>query len=198
MSKTNLGLANYAKVALSEQWGYVWGTFGRVLDQNTLDAKIIQYPEGVGKYKDFIVKNWIGRKTTDCVGLIKSYIWSDNGRIIYDSKTDIDANAAYKKSTKKGKIETMPNKVGLCVWKEGHIGVYIGGGEVIEAHGTKYGVIKTPLNGAGATDWTHWLEYPNIKYPPDAKNKEFEKRRQRKRRLNSSNKIIIKSLQINA
>ena len=43
----------------------------------------------------------------------------------------------------------------------GHIGVYIGGGEVIEAMGTRYGVVKTQLAGRG---WTHWLKIPGINY----------------------------------
>jgi cell wall-associated NlpC family hydrolase len=44
---------------------------------------------------------------------------------------------------------------------DGHIGVYIGNGEVIEAQGTAYGVVKTKLEGRG---WTKWLKIPNIKY----------------------------------
>lgn len=43
----------------------------------------------------------------------------------------------------------------------GHIGVYVGNGEVIEAQGTAYGVVKTQLSGRG---WTKWLKIPNIKY----------------------------------
>ena len=50
---------------------------------------------------------------------------------------------------------------GLAVWKSGHIGVYIGDDQVIEAMGTKYGVVKTQLQGRG---WTHWLEIPYINY----------------------------------
>ena len=38
---------------------------------------------------------------------------------------------------------------------------HIGNGEVIEAMGTKYGVVKTQLEGRG---WTHWLEIPYINY----------------------------------
>ena len=57
--------------------------------------------------------------------------------------------------------DTIPDTPGLAVWKPGHIGVYIGNGEVIEAMGTKYGVVKTQLQGRG---WTHWLEIPYIAY----------------------------------
>ena len=41
------------------------------------------------------------------------------------------------------------------------IGVYIGNGEVVEAMGTRYGVVKTKLEGAR---WTHWLKIPYISY----------------------------------
>ena len=58
-------------------------------------------------------------------------------------------------------IDTMPDIPGLAVWHDGHIGVYIGGGQVIEAMGTKYGVVKTELANRG---WTHWLKIPYINY----------------------------------
>ena len=59
------------------------------------------------------------------------------------------------------KLSTMPDIPGLAVWHDGHIGVYIGGGQVVEAMGTKYGVVKTELAGRG---WTHWLKIPYINY----------------------------------
>ena len=55
----------------------------------------------------------------------------------------------------------MPDIPGLAVWHEGHIGVYIGGGQVIEAMGTRYGVVKTEL---ASRSWTHWLKVPYIRY----------------------------------
>ena len=50
---------------------------------------------------------------------------------------------------------------GLAVWHDGHIGVYIGDGYVIEAMNTKKGVVKTKLEGRG---WTHWLQIEYINY----------------------------------
>ena len=58
-------------------------------------------------------------------------------------------------------MDTMPEIVGLAVWKQGHIGVYIGNGYVIEAMGTKYGVVKTELAGQG---WEGWCKIPSIHY----------------------------------
>ena len=159
---TNKGLVEHAKKALDEKWGYVWGTFGQVLNGLLLNQKLDQYPDGVGKYEDFIKKNWLGKRTTDCVGLIKSYIWWKENNPSYYSKTDVSANGMYNIAKEKGPISTMPYILGICLWKEGHIGVHVGNGQVIEAHGTKYGVIQTPLKGG--TAWTHWLKCPYITY----------------------------------
>lgn len=56
---------------------------------------------------------------------------------------------------------TPPGDPGLAVWHEGHIGIYIGNGQVIHASGTKVGVVQTPIGSSG---WTHWLKIPYITY----------------------------------
>lgn len=168
--KTSKDLVSYAHKALKERWGYVWGTFGQVLTPKLLAQKLKQYPEEVGKYLEFIESHWLGKPSADCVGLIKSCLWWDGQKINYDAATDVSANGMYDRAKVKGAINTMPDKSGILVWKKGHIGIYIGGGEVIEANSTKRGVIKTPLSGNGATPWTHWLECPFIDYAaPSAK-----------------------------
>ena len=164
-TKNSADLAIYAASAWNSGWGYVWGTFGQVLTPELLQYKISQYPEGVGDEADFIRSHWLNRRTTDCVGLIKGYGWLNTVtmEIQYGSNgmPDVGADGMYYNAGHKGSIETMPNTPGLAVWKSGHIGVYIGNGEVIEAMATRYGVVKTELQGRG---WTHWLEVPEIKY----------------------------------
>lgn len=161
MVKTNFGLVEWSKKAYNEKWGYVWGTFGQTLTNSLLNQKIKQYPNGVGKYTSYIRNNYMGKKVTDCVGLIKGYYWSEGSKIKYNSATDVNANMMYNKATKKGKIGSIPDIPGLCVWSRGHIGVYIGNGYVIEAQGTKYGVRKYKLKDR---NFTHWLECPYIQY----------------------------------
>lgn len=161
---TNIGLVEHCKKALDEKWGYVWGTFGMVLTEKLFADKLAQYPDGVGKYKDFIKSNWINRRTADCVGLIKSYLWWNGTGPVYNSKNDVSADGMKERAKETGTIDTMPDIPGICVWHKGHIGVYIGNGQVIEAHGTKYGVIQTPLKGPGSTGWSHWLKCPYIEY----------------------------------
>ena len=77
---------------------------------------------------------------------------------------DVSANGMYDAAEEKCLIATLPEIPGICVWKPKHIGVYIGNGQVIEAKGTKYGVVQTPLKGRGANAWTHWLKCPYIEY----------------------------------
>lgn len=158
-------LVEYAVHAWDSGWGYVWGTYGNVLTEDLLAYKLQQYPDGVGQYEDFIRANWLGGRATDCVGLIKGYGWLDPSdlKIKYGTNgmPDIGANTMYRNATVKGSMDTMPDTPGLAVWMEGHIGVYIGGGEVVEASSTRKGVIKTQLAGRG---WQAWLEVPYINY----------------------------------
>ena len=74
---------------------------------------------------------------------------------------EVGADGMYSAAAVKGSMDTMPDTPGLAVWKSGHIGVYIGNGEVIEAMGTKYGVVKTKLAGRG---WSAWLQVPYVSY----------------------------------
>lgn len=164
-TKNNLDLAAYAMQAYENSWGYVWGTYGNVLTQSLLDYKIEQYPDGVGNHEDFIEENWLDRRTTDCVGLIKGYGWLDKDtlKIGYaeNGMPDYGANQMYEAATVKGTMDTMPDVPGVAVWKKGHIGVYVGDGKVVEAMGTKYGVVMTELEGRG---WSAWCEIPFISY----------------------------------
>ena len=164
-TKNATDLVTYAVHAWESGWGYVWGTYGNVLTESLLAYKVSQYPDGVGNHENFIRAHWLGGRTTDCVGLIKGYSWLSPETMTIDYGThgmpDIGANQMYYSATESGPIDTMPDIPGLAVWHEGHIGVYIGGGQVIEAMGTKNGVVKTEL---AKRNWTHWLKIPYINY----------------------------------
>ncbi len=164
-AKNNLDLVQWATEAQKAGWGYVYGTYGNVFDQAMFDFKLEQYPDEVGGHEDFIRQNWLGRRTADCVGLIKGYGWLDpeTKEVNYGTNgmPDIGADTMYENASEKGTIDTIPEIPGLAVWHEGHIGVYIGNGEVVQAANTKAGVIRTPI---GQTGWTHWLKIPYISY----------------------------------
>ena len=164
-TKNNLDLVQWAIAAEKAGWGYVWGTCGQVLTESALASKVSQYPDEVGGQEEFIRTHWLGRRCADCVGFIKGYGWLDaeTQEIEYGTNgmPDIGADAMYANATEKGAIDTIPEIPGLAVWHEGHIGIYVGNGQVIHASGTKIGVIQTPI---GASGWTHWLKIPYINY----------------------------------
>lgn len=172
-TKNNLDLVKWSEFAADKGWGYVWGTYGTVLSPDFLESKIIQYPDEVGGKEDFIRENWLGKRTADCVGLIKGYSWYDTASqmtiLVSNGMPDIGADTMYENATEKGTIDTIPEIPGLAVWKEGHIGVYIGDGKVVEAYGTNSGVIRSELANGG---WTHWLKIPYISYIEQEENEE--------------------------
>lgn len=164
-TKNNLDLVQWAIEAEKAGWGYVYGTYGDVFDQTMFDYKRNQYPDEVGNHEEFIRQNWLGGRTADCVGLIKGYGWLDAGTQTINYGTngmpDIGADTMYENAAEKGTIDTIPEIPGLAVWHEGHIGIYIGNGKVIQAANTNAGVILTNL---GDTAWTHWLKISYISY----------------------------------
>lgn len=171
MKYTNKGLVDHARKALSEKWCYVYGTIGLLLTDAIIKQKQAQYPEQINKYLN-LIKTYIGRRSVDCVNLIKSYLWWDDSKNgpVYSIKFDkvngvwMCANGMYQIAKEKGPLNTIPEIPGICVWRNGHIGIYIGSGQVIEAKGTKYGVVQTPLKGTGSNSWTQWLKCPLIEY----------------------------------
>ena len=163
--KNNLGLVQWAIQAHEAGWGYIYGTYGNALTENLLQDRAVVFGSEVTDYMDFIRQNWLGKRTADCVGLIKGYGWYDaeSGEIKVGSNgmMDVGANAMFSNATMKGTIDTIPEVPGLAVWVDGHIGIYIGNGEVIEAMNTLRGVTRTQLAGR---EWTHWLQIPYISY----------------------------------
>jgi len=141
MSKNNLDLVQHCKKALKEGWAYTWSTFGQTLTSSLLKNLQQRYPEEINRYYDYIINNNMNKINVDCSGLIKSYLfeWRNNNPV-YNSQFDLSAEMVINRAKVKGKISTIPETLGLCVYFKGHIGVYIGNGEVIEARGTKYGV----------------------------------------------------------
>ena len=154
--KTNIGLVDCVKKYIG--YDYWYGCYGQIATSELYNQKKKQYPQ---YYKWSYKLTDLGKRVFDCVGLIKFYLWWTGTKIVYNSSQDVSANGMYEKASVKGKIKNMPETLGLLVWKNGHIGVYIGNGYVVEARGHNYGVIKSRLKDGG---WTNWCQCPYIKY----------------------------------
>lgn len=173
-TKNNLDLVKWCENAYKNGWGYVYGGYGQICTEQYLNQQASLFPGNneVGGEMRTVGKKWLGKRVVDCIGLIKSYAWynADSGQITVGSNgfTDCGANTIWNNVKEGGTISTMPDIPGLAVWMDGHIGLYVGNGEVIEAQGTAYGVVKTQLKNRG---WTKWMKIPNIKYIKDKESK---------------------------
>lgn len=137
------------------------GTFGQVATQSLYEQKKKQYPS---QYTATDFPSQYGLRVHDCVGLIKGYLWSNDGVITYNLSQDKDVSG-FKANCKTGNIKNIPEIPGLLVFMSGHVGVYIGGGKVIEARGHKFGVVETKLSERPWTEYgkLNWIDYVEAK-----------------------------------
>lgn len=159
MENNNAELAKFCIEKLGTP--YVMGTNGKQLTKSMYQDLIKRNPsKWFTLARRLKVKSWVGQVTTDCHGLIEWFVREQSGE-----KYDTTANGAFLAATEKGEMETMPELIGVCVRYPGHVGVYIGGGYVVEARGFDYGTCITKLN---TRPWTDWYKHPRIKYDSTA------------------------------
>ena len=167
---------NFCKEVWMRKWVYWYGTYGNECTMSKYESKKKQYPAhyGSGRTKQYMKDIENHKRCADCVGLIKAFFWCDgdpDNLPVYkiNNCPDKSANGMYKICEDKGPISTLPDIPGLIVWKDGHIGVYIGDGYAIEMRGFDYDC-KCDL--VKNRPWTHWgklplymLDYENMPKP---------------------------------
>jgi len=163
MSKTNVGLVAHAAAQLGLP--YWWGTFGAVCSEALWQQKAKQYPTmyTAARYKVAKSKHF-GKRTYDCCGLVKSYMFQDTPTSApkYIPAYDKNVSGLIAACTKTGPIKLIPETPGLLVFRgTEHVGIYIGKGYVIEAKGFDFGVVKTKLSAGKWDKWglLSWITY---------------------------------------
>lgn len=170
--KSAAGLVAWAEQAYKNGWVYWYGTCGYACSKSLLTSKTKQYPSHYRDSRQATYKKHIaaGKVCSDCIGLFKSYAWDKDGSIDtrangYQTNAHPDCSASMAKNscTVKGDIDTIPEIPGLAVWNASgsHVGVYVGGGYVIEARGFAYG---TQRNKLSSREFTVWGLYPYVEY----------------------------------
>lgn len=120
----------------------------------------------------FMNKNKNGKLCTDCSGFIKGVLWGypTKGKYASNGVPDINANTMINRCSN---VSTNFNniEVGEVVWIKGHIGIYIGNGEVLEATSKWSSKLqKTALlnqkaiKGLNGRYWTKHGKLPYLNY----------------------------------
>lgn len=160
---------------------YCWGSFGFPVTADNIRRLAKQYPKIYTNDEQARLSGLIGQKyfSFDCVGLIKGVLWNwdgsltSNGGAKYESNgvRDIDCNQMFDLCSNKS---VNFNKIipGEFLWRDGHIGVYIGDGLGIECTPSwNDGVQITAVGNIGAKtgyytrNWTKHGQSPFIEYP---------------------------------
>ena len=169
MTYTNSGLVKYCKDALKLKTVYMWGGLFREVNKSYINQLAGMYPEQYRESRKNTLSGLCGKGYygCDCVGLVKSYYFGGvgvaNNAKGYVGAWDFGVGSMYNAAKVKGKISTMPKKEGVLVMTSdyGHVGVYIGNGEVIECTLSKFGdgVVKTKFTDR---NWAWWCQCPVI------------------------------------
>lgn len=154
--------------ALDDDWGYIYGTKHVMWSQARQDAYIKAYSDDPDrKLSCELGAKWIGHWVTDCSGLFAWSFEQLGGKIAHGSNSIYVSYCKSKGKLNQGKRadgKTLLPGTAVFVYngsRYSHIGLYIGDGWVIEAKGTKAGVIKTPVSDK---KWTNWGELKDVSY----------------------------------
>lgn len=156
---TGEDLAKLAKEILAKKWGYIFGRAGikwTAEMQAEIDRSTDSKYDSARKYG----RKWIGHYVADCSGLVK-YICRQ-----FKVTVPHGSNSQWRDSLfEKGAISGNAVPVGALVFKLRnrddfyHVGIYVGGGNVVEAQGTQTGVVSSRL-----ASWTHYGLVKGIGY----------------------------------
>lgn len=167
--KTAQGLVELAKLAYNENWGFCLGAYGQILTKDVFNA-LINLPGHTGEYNknnQNYIKKFIGNRVSDCYGIVKAYLWWNNGNVKYNKAQDRNQSMAYRDAKEKGTLNTLPEIPGIILCSEGHAGVYIGEGEFIECSGIPVGMRKGRIRNNIITygsNFKYWFKDTYIKY----------------------------------
>lgn len=150
MEKTANGLIESCKLNLGMP--YVYGTKGEILTERSISTLAALYPSVFTKQYIEKARTFIGKRTTDCSGLISIYTGKVKG-----------SYQMFEEGINKEKFNVydLQGKEGYAFYKPGHIGVYIGNDSVIEAKGINYGTI---ISKPTSTAWTYMFKIKGIDY----------------------------------
>lgn len=164
--KDNLSLVAFARECLSLKTVYVWDGLGEVLTHDFLNAKEKNYPDFQSHAQWLELHNRVDGETRgfDCSGLITRFLMGGFHHFFYRPELDLNACCLLQQATRRGAITKLPEIPGVCLHMDGHTGIYVGGGLVIESTPNPRfgnGVVQTKLSDR---PWTQWYCCHGVNY----------------------------------
>ena len=158
------------RYALDNKWGYIYGASGQLWTQAKQNAATREMTVKYGS-------KWIGHYVADCSGLFTWAFKQLGGYMYHGSNTMFKKYSIATGELKNGqRTDGEKLKPGSAVYTgtkddHGHVGLYIGGGWVIEAKGTQYGVVRSSV---AEKKWTWWGELKGVEYGENEANQPSE------------------------
>ncbi len=160
-----IGLTEFVLKAWRQGWGYVYGTYGQLATQSLIDSKARQYPSVFAEKKSdgrtvyCACPEWIGVRppTVSVWPKPTSGGWTTASAPSTRPPRTIQPMGCITAPASKARWPRSRQTHGVMVWRDGHVGIYIGNDEVIESRGVEYGVVRTRLSDR---NWTGWFLHP--------------------------------------
>ena len=153
MALTGQGLAKFVLTKLGTP--YVYGAKGAngKFTETKLNFLAKSYPSVFTKNYIAKARKRIGKVCCDCSGLVSWYTGKEIG------SAQLYQTASTRTKINKDDLSNIP--VGAVLWKEGHVGVYVGNGYLVEEMGIDYGCVKTKVTDR---TFTHYLTFSYMTY----------------------------------
>lgn len=162
---------------------YILGCFGAPIKSSNVNRYCTNYAYNAQADRTKMIKAVADKNPPvfgfDCVCLIKGVLWGWDGSAnktyggaYYQSNgvPDIDANGMFRKCTNQS-TDFSKIEVGEAVWIDGHIGVYVGDGLVVECtpswkNCVQFTALKNigTKSGYNARTWTKHGKLPYVEY----------------------------------
>lgn len=155
----NLEFVEKVKQIQKQDTAFAFGAYGEIVDDK-LFARTVRNQSHRYKNKSDLYRllDCYGKKAYECTALITEPLG-----LARANGTPNPYGLYELLSTQRWRIEEMPEIPGLGVYFYGHVGVYIGNGEVIEStySGGNFGVAITKLSDK---PWTTAFKIVGVKY----------------------------------
>lgn len=144
--KTGAGLSEHVLNAYNDGWKYRAGCYGQFVN---------------------------GNRSSDCSGLIKSYLWWTGEKTnpkpglvsVAGSSGDMLSSAKEKGKINYSDESSLPRIHGLILYQPGHVGVYVGNNMAVDNRTTGVNIKYEKVFGRNSPKWKMWFKLPQVQYP---------------------------------